>query len=87
MDAISLYTALATMQGLLTPSFGFSYTRYKITKDDLSNELVSLLAGTNFRPFRTLSFDIQGQYLSNKIYNNDWRLFFKLNFWFNTIFN
>ena len=86
MDAISLYTAFATFEGLFTPSFGISYTRYKLVKDDPSNELVSVLAGTNFRPFRTLSFDIQGQYLNNKIYNNDWRLFFKLNFWFNTIF-
>jgi hypothetical protein len=87
MDAISLYTALAAFEGLLTPSFGFSYTRYKITEDDPTNELVSLLAGTNYRPFRTLSFDLQGQYMSNKIYDNDWRLFFKLNYWFNTIFN
>jgi len=87
MDAISFYNAFAALDGLFTPSFGFSYTRYKLVKDDPSNELYSLLAGTNFRPFRTLSFDIQGQYLNNKIYNNDWRLFFKLNFWFNTIFN
>ncbi|NWG27698.1 MAG: hypothetical protein HXY48_04100 [Ignavibacteriaceae bacterium] len=87
MDAISLYTAFAQLDGLITPSLGFSYTRYKLSKDDPNNELVSVLAGTNFRPFRTLSFDIQGQYLNNKIYNNDWRLFFKINFWFNTIFD
>ena len=87
MDAISLYTAFSQLNGLLTPSLGFSYTRYKLSADDPSNELVSVLAGTNFRPFRTLSFDVQGQFLNNKIYNNDWRLFFKLNFWFNTIFN
>jgi hypothetical protein len=87
MDAISIYTAFAALEGLLTPSFGLSYTRYKLSEDDPSNELVSLVAGTNFRPFRTLSFDIQGQYLNNKIYTDDWRLFFKLNFWFNTIFN
>ncbi|HSW55682.1 MAG TPA: hypothetical protein VLH59_11395 [Ignavibacteriaceae bacterium] len=86
MDAISFYTALTQLDGLLTPSLGFSYTRYKLSENDPSNELVSVLAGTNIRPFRTLSFDIQGQYLNNKIYNNDWRLFFKLNFWFNTIF-
>ena len=86
MDAISLYTAFSQLDGLLTPSLGFSYTRYKLSQDDPNNELVSLLAGTNYRPFRTLSFDIQAQYLNNKIYNNDWRLFFKLNFWFNTIF-
>ena len=87
MDAISLYTAFAQLDGLLTPSLGFSYTRYKLEADDPSNELVSVLAGANLRPFRTLSFDIQGQYIDNKIYSNDWRLFFKLNFWFNTIFN
>ncbi|MBE0572270.1 MAG: hypothetical protein IH618_12075 [Ignavibacteriaceae bacterium] len=86
MDAISFYTALTQLDGLLTPSLGFSYTRYKLSENDPSNELISVLAGTNIRPFRTLSFDIQGQYLNNKIYNNDWRLFFKLNFWFNTIF-
>ncbi|MCW8996084.1 MAG: hypothetical protein OQK77_09760, partial [Psychromonas sp.] len=87
MDAISLYTAFAILEGLLTPSVGVSYTNYKLAKDDPLNELVSVLVGTNLRPFRTLSFDIQGQYLNNKIYNNDWRFFFKLNFWFNTIFN
>jgi len=86
MDAISFYTALTQLDGLLTPSLGFSYTRYKLSEDDPSNELISVLGGANIRPFRTLSFDIQGQYLNNKIYNNDWRLFFKLNFWFNTIF-
>jgi len=86
MDAVSLYTAFASFNGILTPSFGFSYARYKLSKNDPYNELVTLLAGTNYRPFRILSFDIQGQYLNNKIYNNDWRLFFKLNFWFNTIF-
>jgi len=87
MDAISLYTAFAILEGLLTPSVGVSYSNYKLAKDDPLNELVSVLVGTNLRPFRTLSFDIQGQYLNNKIYNNDWRFFFKLNFWFNTIFN
>jgi hypothetical protein len=86
MDAISFYTAFAQLNGILTPSIGFSYTRYKLAEEDPSNDLISVLAGTNFRPFRTLSFDIQGQYLNNKIYNNDWRLFFKLNYWFNTIF-
>lgn len=87
MDAISAYTAFSVLEGLFTPSFGLSYTSYKLSEDDPSNKLVFLVAGTNYRPFRVLSFDIQGQYLNNKIYTDDWRLFFKLNFWFNTIFN
>jgi len=86
MDAVSIYVAQSVLQNLLTPSFGFSFTRYRLSKADPHNELISLLAGLNYRPVRVLSFDVQGQYLNNKIYKNDWRLFFKLNFWFNTIF-
>jgi hypothetical protein len=87
MDAISFYTAFATLEGLLTPSVGFSYTHYKLTPDDEFNEVTSLLGGFNYRPLRLLSFDLQGQYLNNKIYQDDWRLFFKINFWFNVIIN
>jgi hypothetical protein len=87
MDAISFYTATTQLDGLITPSLGFSYTRYKSAKNDPYNELVSVLGGTNIRPFKTLSFDLQGQFINNKIYKNDWRLFFKINYWFNTIFD
>ena len=87
MDAISFYTAFAALDGLITPSLGFSYTHYKLTPDDNYNEVTSLLAGFNYRPLRMLSFDLQGQYLNNKIYQDDWRLFFKINYWFNVIIN
>lgn len=87
MDAISFYTAFATLDGLITPSIGFSYTHYKLTPDDAYNEVTSLLGGLNYRPLRMLSFDLQGQYLNNKIYQDDWRLFFKINYWFNVIIN
>lgn len=87
MDAVSLYSAYSFIDGLLTPSVGLSFTTYKLSDNDERNELVTILAGTNLRPWRTLSFDLQGQYLNNKIYSNDWRLFFKLNYWFNFIFD
>lgn len=87
LDAISLYGAYATFDGLITPTFGFSFTRYKQSESAPTNELVSLMAGSNVRPWRILSFDIQGQYLNNKIYKDDWRLFLKLNYWFNSNLN
>ncbi len=86
MNAISVYGAQSILEGLLTPSFGFSFTRYRLSENEPLNELISLLAGLNYRPVRVLSFDVQGQYLNNKIYKNDWRLLFKFNYWFNTIF-
>ncbi len=86
MDAVSLYTAYTFLEGLLTPSVGLSFTNYKLSDNAETDNLTTLLAGFNVRPYRTLSFDIQGQYLNNKIYQNDFRLFAKLNYWFNTNF-
>jgi hypothetical protein len=84
MDAISLYSAHSFFDGLITPSAGVSYTAYKLSQDDATNNLTSILAGINVRPYRSLSFDLQGQYMDNKIYKNDFRFFFKINYWFNT---
>ncbi len=83
LDAVSLYSGYTFFDGLLTPSVGLSYTSYKLSPDAETNNLTTLLVGTNIRPFRMLSFDLQGQYTDNKIYKNDLRLFFKLNYWFN----
>jgi hypothetical protein len=84
MDALSLYSAHSFFEGIITPSAGISYTSYKLSPDDPKNNLTSILAGINVRPFRSLSFDLQGQYMDNKIYKNDFRFFFKINYWFNT---
>lgn len=84
LDAVSAYTAYTFFNGLITPSVGLSYTTYKLSKDSEKNDLMTLLAGCNVRPFRTLSFDVQGQFMNNKIYKNDYRFLFKLNYWFNT---
>jgi len=86
LDAISFYTAQTILDGLLTPSFSFAYTRYKLSSAVSKNEMVTVLLGLNYRPVRTISFDAQGQYMNNKIYNNDFRLLLKINFWFNSNF-
>ncbi len=86
LDALSLYTAYTMLKGLITPSVGISYSNYKLSPDDARNNLTTILAGLNYRPIRMLSFDLQGQYMNNVIYRNDFRVFFKLNYWFNTNF-
>jgi hypothetical protein len=87
MDAVSAYSARSFFEGLITPSIGIAYTSYKLSKDSEKNNLMTLLAGLNIRPFKVLSFDLQGQYMDNKIYKNDYRFFFKINYWFNTNLN
>jgi len=87
LDAVSFYSAYTFLEGLFTPSIGLSLTNYKLSEDSEKNNLTTLLAGLNFRPWRELSFDVQGQYMDNKIYKNDYRFFFRINYWFNTNLN
>ncbi len=86
LDALSLYSARSFFEGIFTPSAGISYTSYRLAAGDQKNNLTTILAGFNYRPFRILSFDLQGQYMDNKIYRNDFRIFLKANYWFNTNF-
>lgn len=86
LNSVSIYTARTICEGLFTPSLSLAYTNYKLSSDDETNDMLTVLLGLNYRPIRTLSFDAQGQYLNNKIYNNDFRLLVKLNFWFNVNF-
>lgn len=84
LDMISIYTAHSFANGFITPSLGVAFTTYKLSKDSEVNNITSLLGGVNLRPWTYLSFDLQGQYFNNKIYKNDFRILFKVNYWFNT---
>lgn len=86
LESFSVYTARSFEEGFLTPSLGFTYTSYKLTESDPANSLLAILTGLNVRPWKHLSFDLQTQYVTNKIYNNDFRVLFKINHWFNTNF-
>ncbi len=87
LSSISAYAAHTFFNGLLTPSIGLAYTSYKLSEDAETNNITSLLGGINFRPLRLWSFDLQGQFFNNKFYKDDFRLLFKINYWFNTNFN
>jgi hypothetical protein len=86
MNSLSFYTAHSFADGFVTPSAGISLTSYKLSKDAELNNLTSIMGGVNVRPWRNLSFDLQGQFFNNKIYKDDFRILFKVNHWFNTNF-
>ena len=87
LDAVSLYLAKSFDKGFITPSIGLTNTNYKLSADSERNSLMAVLAGVNLRPWNNFSFDLQGQYMNNKIYKNDMRLLFKINHWFNASLN
>ena len=65
-----------------------SATNYKILQELTStNRLYSGSLGLSFRPINLLSIDLQGQYLQNPVYRNDFRGYLRVNYYFFKNFN
>jgi hypothetical protein len=62
-------------------SAGFELSSYKY-KDDELQSASTIVIGTTWRPSNIISLDLQGQLLMNEIYKNDFRVYFKFNYWF-----
>lgn len=66
----------------LSANLGISYSSYNI--GDYSSEKENAFSGTlgfTFRPAPRFSVDLQGQFITNKIYKYDTRFLLGLNFW------
>jgi hypothetical protein len=66
---------------MLIPTLGVSYTSYKLSASENTENTVAASLGLIARPLQMLSVDVQGQWLSNKVYKNDVRLYAGVNFW------
>jgi hypothetical protein len=82
LQSAYLQHAHSHLDGLITPSILVSFTQFKLEKNADKNNLLSVLAGVNVKPWKTFSVDLQGQYLDNPVYKNDIRFLIKLNYWF-----
>ena len=72
---------------MFTPHAGIVYSNYALADDlDKASTWAGVL-GATYRPFRVLSVDVQGQYMTNKVYKSDMRVFMRINYWFNDPFN
>lgn len=82
LNAVSLQGAYPLCDRMLIPNVGVSYTSYKLNAADNTENTLAAVLGVTARPMQLLSFDIQGQWLKNKVYKNDLRLYAGLNLWF-----
>jgi len=67
---------------VLVPTVGLSMARYRLSADAPSEDALAILAGATVRPLKQFSFDVQGQWMKNKLYDRDMRLQVRLNYWF-----
>jgi hypothetical protein len=66
-----------------TLAAGLGFASYKPADSQANNELaLSGLLGVSHKVGRSLSFDLQAQILTNRVYDYDSRVFFRVNYWF-----
>lgn len=82
LESFSIQGAYPLCDRLLIPSLGLSWASYRLSADDPVDHALALLAGATVRPTRNFSFDVQAQWMTNRLYSRDMRLQVKLMYWF-----
>ncbi len=82
LQSLSLQAMYPLANNTIVPSLGAAFASYKLSADQDAMNAWSFLAGGSYRPSGSFSFDLQGQWLVNRIYAHDVRAFVKVNYWF-----
>jgi len=82
-DAVNGYFSYELLSdGKLSASLMLNYSNYKLSDyDDNKINSFSGLVGISYRPVKYLTLDLQGQFITNRIYKTDTRLLFGINYW------
>jgi hypothetical protein len=86
LDGFNAQVSYPFWRGLVTPHLGVTYSSYALSADLDRLATWAGVAGATVRPWKVLSVDLQGQYLSNRIYQRDIRAFARVNYWFAALF-
>jgi hypothetical protein len=82
LQSLTLYGNYPLLENTIVPSAGIMFSSYRLSELDDRETALSLVFGGTWRPARAFSMDVQGQWLTNKIYARDLRGMVKLNYWF-----
>jgi hypothetical protein len=77
LAAISANAGYPIFNNKLTPTIMLSYAHYKLESDAPTANALSAAIGAVYRPMPALSLDLQVQWIQNKVYSNDMRVFFR----------
>jgi hypothetical protein len=77
LAAFSANAGYPLFNNKLTPTVMVSYAHYKLDSNSPTADALSAALGTVYRPLSALSLDLQLQWIQNKVYSNDLRLFFR----------
>jgi len=87
LDGFSGRFRYPILDGKVVPNLGAAYSHYALADGIEKLSTLALSGGFTVRPWKMISLDVQGQYLTNRIYSSDMRLFARLNYWFANTFS
>ena len=82
LQSFSVQGSYPLMQRMLIGTAGISYASYRLSAEDARNDAFSMLLGAIVRPTSSVSVDLQGQWLANKIMSSDMRVQVRFMYWF-----
>jgi hypothetical protein len=82
LQSVSVYGAYPLLDRMIIPTAGITFTSYKLSSDATREDALAGILGATFRPLQWIALDVQGQYIKNRIFDNDLRLFARLSVWF-----
>lgn len=86
LDGFNAHVSYPFLHGFLIPHLGVTYSSYALSADLDRLSTWAGVVGATVRPWKMLSVDVQGQYLSNRIYQQDIRAFARVSYWFAALF-
>lgn len=82
LQSVNIQGTYPLFDRMVIPTAGVSYASYRLSADDVQNDAFSVMLGAIVRPVKTFSFDVQGQWLTNRVLSRDLRVQLKLMYWF-----
>ncbi|RPI06570.1 MAG: hypothetical protein EHM64_02505 [Ignavibacteriae bacterium] len=87
LAALSVNAGYPLFNNKLTPTIMIGYANYKLSSNAPTTNALSAALGAVYRPVSALSLDAQVQWIQNKIYSNDVRLFLRGSYYLNEHLN
>ncbi len=86
-EGVYAYFNREMIKSLLTLTSSLNYSRYNLGNENVEkSEAFGGMLGLTYRPISRISFDAQGQFITNEIYKFDTRFLVGFNYWLFTKF-
>ena len=77
LAAFSVNAGYPMLNKVITPTVMVGYAHYKLNDNAPTSNALSVALGAVYRPTTIISVDVQVQWIQNKVYGNDMRLFLR----------